>query len=132
MADKPSQEYGPWIKEHGCNYCKSQPDIVWCPGCRDRWVEDTWQSETTIVDIGVGCHMDKIYQRCWVSLKDYIRSKNSHGKNEILEKMIHLEVIYTLKDITGEFPVGFKNDLGDVRYEDLQKRGHIKRSREEE
>jgi hypothetical protein len=57
--------------------------------------------------------MDKIYQRCWVALKEYILNKNSHGKNELLEKMVDLEVVYTLKDITGELPAEFKKDLGD-------------------
>ena len=57
--------------------------------------------------------MDKIYQRCWVALKEYVLGKNSHGKNEILEKMVRLEVAYTLLDVTGEFPTAFKNDLGE-------------------
>lgn len=32
------------------------------------------------------------YQKMWFLLKEYLRTKNSHGKNELLEKMIDLEI----------------------------------------
>jgi hypothetical protein len=28
----------------------------------------------------------------WIKLKDYILTKNSHGKNELLHKMVELEI----------------------------------------
>ena len=31
--------------------------------------------------------MDKVSFSLWVQLKEYILSKNSHGKNELLNKM---------------------------------------------
>lgn len=30
--------------------------------------------------------------RMWALLKQYIREKNSHGKNELLEKMVDIEI----------------------------------------
>lgn len=35
---------------------------------------------------------DKFYRLCWMSLKHYIRQKNSHGKNEILNAMVDIEI----------------------------------------
>ena len=32
------------------------------------------------------------YQKIWFLLKEYIESKNSHGKNELAKKMMELEI----------------------------------------
>lgn len=32
------------------------------------------------------------YQKMWFLLKEYIESKNSHGKNELTKKMVELEI----------------------------------------
>ena len=37
--------------------------------------------------------MDKVSFSLWVQLKEYILSKNSHGKNELLNKMVELEIL---------------------------------------
>ena len=32
------------------------------------------------------------YQKMWFELKEYIVSKNSHGKNELINKMTDIEI----------------------------------------
>ena len=32
------------------------------------------------------------YQKLWILLMEYVSSKNSHGKNELLNKMRELEI----------------------------------------
>ena len=32
------------------------------------------------------------YHACWLALKEYLLTKNSHGKNELLNKMVELEI----------------------------------------
>lgn len=42
--------------------------------------------------------IDNDFRKMWIALKHYILTKNSHGKNELLQEMVNIEQKYILGD----------------------------------